>query len=561
MTSRNIAALLAVLGAALLVLQWSIDRPLWLDEEILAINLRDRGVLDYFGPLWLDESAPLGWLLAGRASLLTLGTAERALRLVPVFFGLATIATAAWVGRRWMTSIGAVVLVLLCSWGQWLTFYYVELHPYSADVCFSLLLPAVAAWAVDAPDRHDTTRRAALFWLLASIGQLFANGALFVTPACGLLLIVAIARRDGWRQTIPVAVAGFLWLATFVLNYVFVLRHALSSPYLSGVWAFAFPPRGAGPIDTLRWFGGTLAAFAGKPGGARIGAFFWIAATAGLALAGLTGRRVAWFFATVPASLCLLAAFRLVPLYERLSIWAVPALYVGIALLADFAFKTVAQGFSPAIAALKGCATKNSEMKTAAGVVAFTLAAFVCGDIVWQGVTATLDLRRSPQQNRALDDRTAVRWLAARKQSGDIWMTTHYGVPAVWWYAGIHEKPILEVSYEPPGPRCRQPIDLVKLLGPAPRILVYLGFRFDDVPAGFDDLLVAHVSRLGSVAGYRPVDEVGHVLVIDRLGQPGSPTTLSQLAGKMGAAAPSLRGCLLIREASVSTYDEPTSLW
>ena len=59
------------------------------------------------------------------------------------------------------------------------------------------------------------------------------------------------------------------------------------------------------------------------------------------------GRRaLALLFATVPVAAVLLAALRVVPFYERLTLWMVPSLYVGVALLADVAWVSLIAGRS-----------------------------------------------------------------------------------------------------------------------------------------------------------------------------------------------------------------------
>ena len=61
-TLVHVPAAIAAVGAVLLVFQWAGARPLWLDEEFLAVSLRDRGITDYVKPLWLGQTAPFGWL-------------------------------------------------------------------------------------------------------------------------------------------------------------------------------------------------------------------------------------------------------------------------------------------------------------------------------------------------------------------------------------------------------------------------------------------------------------------------------------------------------------------
>ena len=99
------AGVIACAGACVLIYFGRQARPLWVDEEMLALNARDRSFRELAGGLWLGQAAPLGWLALERASMLTLGLSERAVRALPVFWGLLTLITAVWVGRRWLGSL------------------------------------------------------------------------------------------------------------------------------------------------------------------------------------------------------------------------------------------------------------------------------------------------------------------------------------------------------------------------------------------------------------------------------------------------------------------------
>jgi len=538
-TVVHLPAAIAAAGAALLVIQWAAARPLWLDEQFLAINLRDRGIPNYLEALWLGQTAPFGWLVLERLVVIAFGTGERALRLLPMLFGIATLAAAVWIGRRWMTTVGATVLVVLCACSQWLTFYFLELKSYSADAFFALLLPAIAAWSVDESTvgrpfqgRHRGPERPApltAFWIVAAIAQWFGNGALFVTPLCAVALAAIILRRNGWRSALRFSLVGLVWLVSFALNYVFVLRHAQSYAFFQRFWAFAFPPSSSGVVGALQWFGTTLAGFGVKPGSTRFGVLLWLAAAAGFAAGAKRRTTVAICFATVPLSALLLAALHLVPFYERVTLWIVPALYVGVALLADVA------------------------SISSAAVVGLCAAILICGDVVIRGVPDAIVRARARQENRGHDDRGAVRWLASQKQPGDVWMTTHYGVLAIWWYAGITGHRIVEVAHQPEGPECRQDA-LPALIADAPRVLLYLGFRFDDVPKGFDDRLVDRLSRLGEVTAYRSFANESHALVIDRRATPGQPATLSQLVSRSAGNDRPTDGCFALRIAEIPTF-------
>lgn len=469
---------------------------------MIAINVRDRPFLHLGGALWLGQSAPLGWLVAERSVLLVLGQGERSLRLIPLFFGIATIATALWVGRRWLTPGGAAILVTLCSVGQWVTFYFLELKHYSADVMFALFLPAAAVWAIE---RH----RATSWWVLASVAQWLANGALFVTPLCGMAIIASAWRRDGVRGAVRAAWPASIWLALLGLNYTIVLGPARRSELLQDAWAFAFPPQHAGLSGTVHWFAERMAPLADKPIGSGLGWLVWVGATAGFIAAAAGRRRLAFMYATVPVAGVLLAAFRLVPLYERLSLWIVPALYVGVALLADASLRS----------------------RTAIKMAGLAVVILIGADISWRGLE---HLRARPRDsNHELDDRSAVAWLASRHHGGDVWTATHNSLPAIWWYAGAAARgPVVEASYRPHDGNCDQG-PAAALLNQHDRVLLLLGFRFDELPAGAEDKLIGQLTRDAEVTAYRRFASEGHALIVDTTRHTTAPTTLSALEGKL----------------------------
>jgi len=132
-----------------------------------------------------------------------------------------------------------------------------------------------------------------------------------------------------------------------------------------------------------------------------------------------------------------------------------------------------------------------------------------------------------PAYNNSLDDRAGVRWLMAQRQPGDVLLTTHFGLPAVWWYGGVDvappdrggtagDLPIYRVGV---AAACAAGSPFGALAGHR-RALVYLGFRFDDVPDDFDDRMLA---GLGRVVAERRFAVVGRALVVELDPPPGPP--------------------------------------
>jgi hypothetical protein len=541
--------IIGLVGGGLQLYQWAGARPLWLDEQMIALNLRDRTFAELAGTLWLGQSAPLGWLMVQRAMLLIFGGSELALRLVPVLFGIATIGTAVWVGRRWLGPVGAAVLVLLCSVGQWISFYVFELKQYSADTFWAFFLPALAVWALedDADGRTIRVRRLVVWWIAAAIGHWLALGALLVTPACAFIIAATLLRRTGWRAASQFSAIGLGWLATFALHYNMALAGNLTNPYLQSYWAFALPPATGGVAARLQWLASQLVPFAMKPGGSGFGALFWATSVLGMLFAIRTRPALGLLMASVPLSAFALAGMRLVPLHERLSLWVIPALYMGVALFADGVERLGRRAIS-----------NRSWIESSAAIVLGLVALFVCLDISRRGKDDYLG-NRPVDSNHGLDDRAAVRWLMARRQSGDALLTTRLGLPALWWYGGVpisdpgagmrqtDGSPVLKVEHNWPGPECRT-YALRNLVRDQQRVLLYLGFRVDDWPRAFDDSLLGALSQLGTMTAQRAFAEHSRVMIFDLrfpVSGEGSAATREDIAAIL--KPPPAAGCLTVQ--------------
>lgn len=504
---------LAAVLAGLLVHQWSLSQPLWLDEQMLAINVRERGVLDLVGALWLAQSAPPGWLMMERAALQVFGDGERSLRALPLAFGLGTIGMAVLVGRRWLRPAGAACFVVLCGLGPWLAYHALELKPYSADAFWGLTLPALAAWAIEGSP-SVVGRRIVVWWVSAAAAVWLSLGALFVAPACIVALATAAWRQQGRSAGLTLAAGGAGWLVSVTAFYWLSLASAAGNATLQSYWAFAFPPAGATLAESSRWLLDQLGSVAAKPGGTEHPVLLLGAAAAGLLLA---TSRTPWFgriLAFVPLSMCALAVARLVPMYERLTLWALPALYFGLASAVE----------AGAGAAARGLRASRWPVVLLAGLLG-AIGLFVAVDIARTGLVDRNSRLAAPSSNHDLDDRAAQAWLAAMLAPGDVVITTRLALPALWWYGrsavsapGLGRTlpggtPIVE-AYAAAPDECR-PEEIEALFGRHDRAMIYLGFRFDDVPAHFDDLMLDQASGFGRIVAYRGFAASGGVAVVD----------------------------------------------
>jgi hypothetical protein len=496
---------IAVVAICIDIYVWRRALPLWVDEEMIALNFRDRSMGDLAGPLWLGQSAPFGWLVLERTAMTVLGTGETALRAVPLLFGIATVGVAVWVGQRWMGRIAAAVFVVLCWISPLLAHYRFEVKHYTADILFGLLLPALAVWATEADRSEDRTRRVWLWWIAAVAGHWVSNGALFVAPACAIFLSVAVWRRDGGRAAAWCSLGGLMWLASFGLSYLITLRYTLNNTFLRSLWITEMLPPSLGITGTMQWFLDRLEPLALNPGGTALWTIFWASAICGWAFS--VRRPLGLVLAGVPVSAFALAA--VVPLHQRFSIWMVPALYTGVALLIDRAIRLGSDAVG----------RRRWALLAVASLVLFVQFR-LCADILTRG-KVDLDARRRSTDKHRLDDRAAVRWLMSQWKPGDVLMTTHLALPAVWWYGMIpisdeggsgstrsDGSPVYEIGPTTDCPS-RQFEDALKNHG---RVLLYLGF---DVTPGFDRVLLTNLAQFGGMSAYREFSQLGLAAVID----------------------------------------------
>ena len=118
MTRTYSVAFLLVAGAALRAAPFVLDRSLWLDEAKLALNVLDRPVPDLLRPLDYGQAAPAGFLLLEKLAVTALGEGERALRLVPLLAGLASLWLFHALVRRWLSPAGALLGLALFALSQ-----------------------------------------------------------------------------------------------------------------------------------------------------------------------------------------------------------------------------------------------------------------------------------------------------------------------------------------------------------------------------------------------------------------------------------------------------------
>ncbi|MCW2606754.1 MAG: hypothetical protein JWO60_1447, partial [Frankiales bacterium] len=230
---------LVLLGLLLRLRQWLGDRSLWLDEALIARSLVERSHAQLATePLLHNQAAPQGWLQATRLAVEVFGDGERALRLVSLLAGGATLLLVWALARQLLPPTLVPVAVGLTALSPDLVYYANEVKPYALDVAVVLTVLLVALR--DRPGQLALVGAGAVWTAYPSIFALAGSSLLLVLRRPTL-----VARARTALQLSP-------WLLSLAAAYLLVLAPLRGREVYETYWAYAYP-RGAS--DLPRWLG------------------------------------------------------------------------------------------------------------------------------------------------------------------------------------------------------------------------------------------------------------------------------------------------------------------
>lgn len=243
-----------LLGTFLRLFEYFRNRPLWLDETMLALGIGRHGYAGLLGPLDYDQTAPPLFLWGLKTVSLLGGMSEYTLRLLPLLAGLAL----PWVVWRVVRALGGPVAGLiaatLAALSGPLIYYSAEAKPYSLDALVSGILIMLTLRTREEPGQSKS------WWQLLVAGLI---GALLTIPVPLILAgaVAALLIDPGVRST-PAArrnLAGMIgiWAVGFGLLYWLLFRD-MTTMYLHRFWAgtFLIP---LAPDFSFRVYGAVLA--------------------------------------------------------------------------------------------------------------------------------------------------------------------------------------------------------------------------------------------------------------------------------------------------------------
>ena len=342
---RHVMLALVLLGAALRLWQWGAEGSLWLDEIAISRNILARSVRELvLYPLAFDQVAPPGLLAAVKLSTLAFGASERALWVVPLLGGLASLLLFRALAQRALRGAAVPLAMALFALALSMIRYSAEVKQYGLDAAAAIGLTFLA---LDLRARDRTIRDLLLAGSAGLAVIWFSQASVIVMAALGMALaILWLIERD--RRTLRALLVTIpIWAASSLIALIVGSRSMTASTraFMQDFWRGGFlpmPPRfsTAGP-----WLWQRLHDLFSDPWTLRYPVAWVFAVLAVIGIAALwRQRRDAALLVAAPFVMTLIAAIaQQYPFRTRLVVFLVPSALLAAAAGAGWIADAVAR--------------------------------------------------------------------------------------------------------------------------------------------------------------------------------------------------------------------------
>jgi hypothetical protein len=326
--SARVIQFTLALGLILRLVQYLLDRSLWLDEAQLALNITHRSFAGLLKPLDYHQGAPVGFLLLEKAVAYLLGRSEYALRLLPLIAGIASLFLFYKLAKETISPHAVTIAVGLFAISPSLVYYSSEVKQYSTDVAAALAIYSIAL--VGKSSEWSTSRMAAL-GLVGAASIWISHPSAFVLAGIGLSAGVVFCLRKQWNALARFSLAACMWVVSLGISYLFFLRTLARDHELLDYWAGNFMPLPPKSISDFSWFVHSFFGFFGQTASLQMEGLAALTFVTGAAYM-YSRDRVKLSFLLLPALLTLCASgLHKYPFGGRLLLFLVPAALLVIA--------------------------------------------------------------------------------------------------------------------------------------------------------------------------------------------------------------------------------------
>jgi hypothetical protein len=315
-------------------------KSLWLDEAMVALNVRHLSYAELTGKLDYDQLAPVGWLFLQKFIYEATGNLEYGLRALSFGASAGALILFRQVAFRVLSAFGAASAVLLFALLGAIVRYAAEVKPYTVDVFLALGIMA-AAVALLSSARPGWVRYA-LFAAVGAMTTVLSFAAAYVLAAAAAAVFIHALLNGRRGGAIAIAAISIGWLVPFLALLLAVYFPQLGgselveggSAHFFARAAFApFPPMSVGDVVWYVAWGRNFLEFLFHPE-----AFVAAGVLVGVGAFALVRRSVVLGLLFLgPLAIALVASsFHLYPLFDRLILFLTPGLFIAMGAAVDW---------------------------------------------------------------------------------------------------------------------------------------------------------------------------------------------------------------------------------
>ena len=313
------------------LIQYIINRSLWLDESFFALNIVNKTFPELFKPLDYMQVAPVGFLVIEKLNVQLFGNNEYALRLFPLIAGISALFLFYKIAKHVLTKEGVIIAVGLFSLSGYLIYYSSEVKQYSSDVAVALLLYTTTLYI--RPERFSLPY-IFLYGIAGAVAIWFSNPSVFILAGIGLSLLLTFLVKKDWLGVGKLSIICSIWLLSFAAFYLLVGSSLVMSDnvhVMQGGWSDSFMPLPPISFSDFKWYIQTFFQVFRSPVGINLTGI--AALTFLIGCISMFAKNKQWFFILLsPVAITLLASgFHMYPFKGRLILFIVPAMLLFIA--------------------------------------------------------------------------------------------------------------------------------------------------------------------------------------------------------------------------------------
>lgn len=233
-----------------------VDRSLWVDPAMLALNIIKKGYGELLGQLDLNQSAPPAFLWVSKWIGSQFQYNEWSLRLFPFIMGISALVLFYKISHLWLGNRCAFLAFIPFSFSTTVIFYSAEFKQYTTDLFFALLLLWLITLFID-----RSYRKKYLWWLLWTglVSIWFSHTAVFILGGIGCVLLyhMFFEKKLPAGHKVFISFICGIWMLQFLGCYLLIFSQSVGEAmyrYHRG----GFAPF---PVDSkadLVWYGQTL---------------------------------------------------------------------------------------------------------------------------------------------------------------------------------------------------------------------------------------------------------------------------------------------------------------